>query len=51
MTKAIFEKHSLGKVVVDQDVLLELKNKAKKYDDLMAKQREKDYPDKKQGGK
>lgn len=46
----IFEEHSPGKVIVNQKLLLELKDKAKKYDDLMAIQREKDLPKKQEKG-
>lgn len=52
VTAMIFEKDSTGKVIISQDLLLELKEKAQKYDDLLQEQRDKERLKKKeQGGK
>lgn len=48
----LFEQDSPGKVIIPQDLLLELKEKAQKYEDLMEEQRDKEHSKKKkQGGK
>ncbi|WP_018132299.1 hypothetical protein [Effusibacillus pohliae] len=46
----IFEPHSPGKVIVSEDLLLEWKEKAKKYEDLLQELREQEHPATKQGG-
>jgi hypothetical protein len=46
----IFEQDSSGKVIIPQDLLLELKEKAQKYDDLLQEQRDKEHLKKKERG-
>lgn len=50
VTAMIFEKDSTGKVIISQDLLLELKEKAQKYDDLLQEQRDKERLEKKEQG-